>query len=207
MFILCLNPFIDFVLNWLSDNLRFPITRACADDFGSNLDQLCRNKIQASIFKLAQSVAGLDLTPCWCIIITTCITISDELIHAAKLWLMDNDPECYDFLISSSGKYWGWYIGMDSASLSFQDPIKKFVHRIHEVVAGSAPATIVILRYVRERSRCFPLYFDLHCHLWVPVSLDLISGQFTNYRASLLIACRESCVIVFHISLRLILLP
>ena len=60
LFILCISPFVN-VCNWLSDNPWFFITRFCADGFGSTLDQLCRIEIQASIFKLAQSVAGLHL--------------------------------------------------------------------------------------------------------------------------------------------------
>ena len=143
---MCINPFID-VFNWLSDNPGFSLTRVCADDFGSTLDQLCRIKTQASIFKLAQSVAGLHLKPCKCFIIITCISISDELISAVKAWLRDNVPEFQDFHISSSGKYLGWYLGRDSVQLSFQDPIKKLVHRVHEVVAGHAPAPTAILRY------------------------------------------------------------
>ena len=146
LFILCVNPFI-FVFNWMSDNPGFSITRVCADDFGSAMDQLYRIKTQASIFRLAQSTAGLHLKPCKCIIIITCISISDELISAVRAWLRDNVPEFQDFLISSSGKYLGWHLGRDSVELSFQDPIKKFVHRVHEIVAGNAPAPTAIVRY------------------------------------------------------------
>ena len=133
--------------NWLSDNPGFSITRICADDFGSTMDQLYRIKTQASIFKLAASVAGLHLKPSKCIIIISCIELSDNIVAAIRFWLADNVPDFKDFCICSSGKYLGWYLGVDSVAFSFGDPIKKIVHRIHEVVAANGPVTSAFLRY------------------------------------------------------------
>ena len=141
LFILCIDPFMD-LFNWLSDNPGFSLTRVCADDFGSTLDQLCRIKTQASIFRRARSVAGLH-----CIIVISCITISDELIFAVKNWLKEDVPDFQDLSISSSGKYLGWFLGRGSVVLSFQDPLKKFVHSVHGIVAGHAPAPTAIMRY------------------------------------------------------------
>ena len=83
LFLLCVNPFID-IINELSDNPGFSVTRVCADDFGSTLDQLYRIKCQASVFRLAASVAGLHLKPCKCVIIVSCIPISDATVTASK---------------------------------------------------------------------------------------------------------------------------
>ena len=146
LFLLCVNPFID-LFNWLSDNPGFSITRVCADDFGSTMDQLYRIKTQASIFKLAAGVAGLHLKPSKCIIIVSCIELSDDIVDAIRLWLSHNVPDFMDFCICSSGKYLGWHLGINSVALSFEDPMKKVVTRVHEVVAGHGPVTSAILRY------------------------------------------------------------
>ena len=143
--------------------LVFSLIKVCADDFGSALDQLCRIKTQASTSKLAQVTAGLHLDPCKCIINISCITISDELVTAVKNWLRDNAPELKNFLAASSGKYLGWCLGRDSAALSCQDPFKKFVHRVHEIVAGNAPATTAILRYHERAVPVLSYVFHFAC--------------------------------------------
>ena len=105
LLILCMSPSIDCV-NWLSDHPGFPITRVCADDFGSALDQLCRIETHASVVRLAQSVAGLHLKPCKCIINIPCITVSDGLVSAVKAWLRDNASD-FQFLIAHSANHFG----------------------------------------------------------------------------------------------------
>ena len=146
LFLLCVNPFIELFKD-ISDNPGFSITRVCADDFGSALECLERIRSQASIFKLAAAVAGLHLKPVKCVIIISCIELSDELVFAVKQWLAINVPDFKDFLIASSGKYLGWFLGVDAASISWQEPRLKFVDRVEGIVGAQAPATTSLLRY------------------------------------------------------------
>ena len=169
LFLLCVNPFID-IINELSDNPGFSVTRVCADDFGSAMDQLYRLKCQASIFRLAASVAGLHLKPCKCVIIVSCTPISDAIVNAIKAWLAHNVPDFKDFLISSSGKYLGWFLGVGSAKLSWQDPLQKFTDRVQEIVNANAPATTAILRF---NQRAVPVLSFVSQFSNPPVSADL----------------------------------
>ena len=93
------------------------------------------------------------------------MSISDEIIFAVKAWLRDNVPDFQDFLVSSSGKYLGWFLGMGAADLSSQGPIKKFVHRVHEIVAGNAPAPITVLRYNQRAVPVLSFVFQFACPL------------------------------------------
>ena len=41
----------------------------------------------------------------------------------------------------------GWHLGVDSVSLSYRDPLKKFISRVPKVTGGKAPAATSIIRY------------------------------------------------------------
>ena len=43
-----------------------------------------------------------------------------------------------DIIIAESGNVVGWYLGRQSATLSFAAPVKKYINRVHEIVVGSA---------------------------------------------------------------------
>ena len=87
------------------------------------------------------------MKPSKCVIIVSCVALTDSLSAAIKVWLAANVPEFKDFIIASSGKYLGWHLGLNCVALSFSDPLKKLDLRVHEVVAGNAPTTSAILRY------------------------------------------------------------
>jgi len=146
LFLLCINPIV-FLIQMLSDNPGFSITRVCADDFGSALRALNSLKTHASIFKLARDVAGLHLKPSKCVLIITCIKLDDITRFAIRNWLRENVPEFSEFLIQESGKYLGWHLGNNSRITSFKDPLVKYVNRVEEITGGKAPATTSLCRY------------------------------------------------------------
>ena len=146
LFLLCCNPFIDLVL-WLSDGPNLSVTRVCADDFGSALKNLLSLSIQAPIFDLASSCAGLFLKPSKCVLIITACNLTPFLIQCIRNWLSLNVPQFSDIIIADSGKFLGWHLGRHSATLSFAAPIKKFVNRVHEICLGNAPAAVSLIRY------------------------------------------------------------
>ena len=148
--LVCVNPIID-LFRPLSDNPGFSTTRVCADGFGSALKCLYRIKAQASIFKLAAAVAGLHLKPSKCVIVISCTETTEEIEAAVRLWLSNNVPEFDELIIASSGKYLGWYLGVDSVFESFQDPLRKLESRVREIVDGNAPATTSLLDLLRVR--------------------------------------------------------
>ena len=106
-----------------------------------------RIRCQASIFKLAESVAGLCLKPAKCVIIVSCVELSDELEAGIRLWLSQHVPEFEVFCIASSGKYLGFYLGVDSCFKSFQEPLEKLDLRVREIVAANAPVTSNIIKF------------------------------------------------------------
>ena len=99
------------MFKFISDGPGFSYTRVCADDFGSALAQLQRLKAQASIFAMAEKVAGLCLKPSKCVLIISCMELSEELVFAIRNWLVVNIPAFKDFKIQSSGKYLGLSLG------------------------------------------------------------------------------------------------
>jgi len=146
LFILCINPFVHlFVM--LSDNPGYSLTRVCADDFGSALKVLKTLKTHFSIFNVASQIAGLHLKPSKCVIIVSCCLLTEEVEFAIRSWLRLHVPAFKDFLIQQSGKYLGWNLGVNAVSISFKDPVNKFVHRIEEICSGKAPAATSICRY------------------------------------------------------------
>ena len=146
LFLLSVNPFIDLI-KWLSDGPGFSYTRICADDFGSALAQLRNLKAQASGFSLARRVAGLFLKPSKCVLILSCVKLTQEVEQAIRNWLSSNLPEFKDIKIQSSGKYLGWYLSVDATKASFKEPLSKVVQRVQEVTSGNAPAATSILRF------------------------------------------------------------
>ena len=188
LFLLCVNPFID-IINELSDNPGFSVTRVCADDFGSTLDQLYRIKCQASVFRLAASLAGLHLKPCECVIIVSCIPISDAIANAIKAWLADNVPDFEDFLIASSAKSLGWFLGVGSSKLSWQEPLQKVTGRVEEIVSANAPATTAILRFNR---RAVPVLSFVSQFSHPPVCADL--PKLDQWNVHKLLRIPSSCM-------------
>ena len=167
LFLLCINPILFLFMN-LSDNLGFSCTRVCADDFGSALQCLSRLKTQASIFRLAAACAGLILKLSKCVIIVSGVELTDELEAAIRLWLSINIPEFEEFIIASSGKYLGYYLGTDMTHCSFKAPLEKFEQRINEVVDGKAPATTSILRF---NQRAVPVLSYVSQFAFPPVNM------------------------------------
>jgi len=146
LFLLGVNPIVELFIN-LSDKQNLSVTRVCADDFGSSIKHLFALKRQASIFRIAIKACGLHLKPVKCILIFSCIEVNDDFILAVKMWLREHIPEFADFQISSAGKYLGWSLGVDSASISFRDPIAKYNKRVLEVADAKAPSTVAFLKY------------------------------------------------------------
>ena len=104
-------------------------------------------KTHASLLGLAKDVAGLHLKRIKCVIIVSCIPLSDELVTRIRNWLEANVPDFIEFKICTAGKYLGWTLGVSAISISFQEPLKKFTLRVEEVCAGNAPSTTSICRY------------------------------------------------------------
>ena len=104
-------------------------------------------KTQASIFRLAGTCAGLHLKPAKCVLIISACNLSEHLVASIRNWLIINLPAFKDIIIAESGQFLGWYLGRQSATLSFAAPVKKSVNRVHEIVMGSAPSTVSIIRY------------------------------------------------------------
>ena len=146
LFLLCCNPFIDLVLRFC-DGPKLSVTRICADDFGSALKSLLSLKYQAPIFRLAASCAGLHLKPSKCVLIITAVKLTCSLVQSIRNWLSINVPQFSNIIIAESGKFLGWHLGRQSATLSFPAPIKKFVNRVHEICLGKAPAAVSLIRY------------------------------------------------------------
>ena len=64
-------------------------------------------------------------------------------------------PRFAQFRIQESGKYLGWFLGLQSVELSFQEPRVKFVNRIEEICSGKAPAATCICRYNQRAASVF----------------------------------------------------
>jgi len=73
--------------------------------------------------------------------------VDKDFICAVRAWLRENIPEFADFLIQSAGKYLGWYLGRNSAALSFAEPIAKYNKRVLDIADAKAPSTVAFLKY------------------------------------------------------------
>ena len=163
LFLLCVNPFIDLVIK-NCDQPKLSVTRICADDFGSALRSLSVFKSQSKVVYLAARCAGLHLNPAKCVSIITACNLTEHLVSAIRAWLLVNIPEFADIIIANSGNFLGWHLGRQGALLSFAAPIKKFSNRVHEIVAGKAPAAPSIIRY-NQRA---PSVLSYVCQFAVP---------------------------------------
>ena len=76
LFLLGVNPIIHLFI-WLSDGPKLSVTRVCADDFGSALKTLSALKNQAAIFRAASGITGLHLKTSKCVLIISCVELSD----------------------------------------------------------------------------------------------------------------------------------
>ena len=134
------------------------------------LDRLCgvsrSLKCKLEFFYLAARCAGLHLKPAKCVLIITACNLTEHLVNSIRAWLSVNVPEFVDIIIANSGKFLGWHLGRQGAVLSFAAPIKKFSDRVHEIVAGKAPAAPAIIRY-NQRG---PSVFSYVCQFAEPPS-------------------------------------
>ena len=146
LFLLGVNPVVD-MFNLLSDGPKMSCTRVCADDFGSALRCLSALRTHASIFKLATRCTGLKLKSSKCVLVVTCVELSEVVVQAIRSWLRAEVPLLADIDIQSSGKYLGWFLGQGSVQLSFKEPLERFSKRLDELVGGVAPAPLAMNSY------------------------------------------------------------
>ena len=97
--------------------------------------------------------------PSKCVLIATVLKLSNWLTQSIMSWLSINVPQLVDSIISDSGKFLGWYLGRQAATLSFAAPIQKFVKRVHEICLGKAPAVVVMIRLLKG--------FCMFCHTFL----------------------------------------
>ena len=147
LFLLAINPIVDLFI-YLSDGIKLSATGVCADDFGSAFKALHVLRTQASIFKCASKVAGLELKGSKCVVFFTGVVVVDYAVRqAVKQWFRCNIPEFVDFEVANSGKYLGWHLGLDATPKSFAEPLRKYGERVSEICDGLAPVTVSLLRY------------------------------------------------------------
>ena len=101
-------------------------------------------------FPFAGEWLACFLKPSKCILILSCVKLTQEVEQAIRNWLSSNLPEFKDIKIQSSGKYLGWYLGVDATKASFKEPLLKVVQRVQEVTSGNAPAATSILRFNQQ---------------------------------------------------------
>jgi len=194
LFILCVNPFL-YLFIMLSDNPGFSKTRVCADDFGSSIYALRTLRTHYSIFNVAALVAGLHLKPSKCVIVISCVHLSSEVKQGIIDWLLIHVPGFAQFKIQESGKYLGWFLGLQSIELSFQEPRVKFVNRIEEICSGKAPAATCICRYNQRAASVFSYVAQFAPPLTASSSPTSRIGPFIGFCECLLTLCLESCLI------------
>ena len=171
LFLLALNPFVD-LLNWLSDGPGPSTTCICADDVGSVLRRLKHIKVQYSIFKLAQEVAGMVLKPSKCFLVVSCIELTPEIVAAIRSWLKDNIPQWQDFQIVDTGKYLGIWLGRNSPTKTYEAPVEKFKQRVLQVFEGKSPSLPAVLQF---NERVSPVFSYVSQVMLPPSSVDLES--------------------------------
>ena len=124
LFPLGIDPLVELFIN-VSDKQNLSVTRVCADDVGSSMKHFFALKRQAQFFGYASKACGLNVKPAKCVLISSCVELNDECVAAVNLWPRENILEFAEFQISSSGKYLGWTLGVDSAAISYHDPLAK----------------------------------------------------------------------------------
>ena len=105
-----------------------------------------------AVFRICSKGLWVALEACEVCLDFSCVELNDEFVAAVKLWLRENFPEFAGFQIAASGiaasgKYLGWTLGVDSAIISYHDPLAKFNKRVLEIADGKAPSTVAFLRY------------------------------------------------------------
>ena len=119
-----LDPFLAMLQEHVI-NKKLGILRACADDLGAALAQLRFLSTMAPTFQLAQSLAGLTLKPCKCIIIPL-LKFSDVLVYRFNDWLAVHLASWSEFSIRDAAKYLGFYLGPAANKYQWLNPLQKF---------------------------------------------------------------------------------
>ena len=88
-------------------------------------------RIQQSIFQLAAPVAGLHLKPAKCVLIVSCVDLTQDLIDAIRSWLINHVPAFQGIKNCDHGKYLGWFLGRRDVSLSFAAALLKLQENIY----------------------------------------------------------------------------
>ena len=91
--------------------------------FGTSLDPCC------CFFSEFRDVSGLSLIFSKCVIAP--LWLFDET--RVRTLLMDISGSLSSFVLSSSAKYLGVFLGPNSASLSWQAPLAKYLGRIRDL--------------------------------------------------------------------------
>lgn len=84
----------------------------------------------------------MHLKPAKCVLIFSCVELNDDFVAAVRLWLREDTPEYVEFQIVASGKYLGWALGVDSAIISYHDPLAKFNKWVLDIADGGAPSIV-----------------------------------------------------------------
>lgn len=126
---------------------RHTCIRACADHIGVATYKLSVLNLLYLIFKLAEIITGLRLTPSKRVLVPAGEILSEELSLRITGWLVLNIQEWQAFRIRLVGKYLGCWLGPESSLLCWQSPMKKWKDRAKAIAAAKAPPSISAMIY------------------------------------------------------------
>ena len=141
LFVFGMDPLV-IAFDRLVDSLGKGITRVCADDVGTSLNELQHLRVFYDLFAQIKVASGLTLKPSKCILIITCLKVCPKLSVSVQSWLKLNLPGWENFDIRNNGKYLGVWIGPTTEKIQWEKASKKYKFRCCEIAGVGASASI-----------------------------------------------------------------
>jgi len=154
LFVLAAHPFGQYLKRNL-DGKKRGLSRWCADDLGSTVNNSRGLATLARVFRAARALAGLLIKPAKCFAIPLGDPSSGDLHSRAREALVAADPEWTAFPIVDSLEYLGVLMGPGvTLEMQWSAPLKKYVDRVGDIARSRADAHAAVLLY---QERCIPV--------------------------------------------------
>ena len=153
LFVFIIDPLL-FLLRTHIENTGLGHVRACADDVGICINELCSLIPVQVIFENYRQLTGLTLKPAKSIIVLLAHLVSTHNKDCVHNWLTDNIPSWAGMDIVSHAKYLGFLLGPTSGRLQWKVAVKKFKERVAEINSMRLPLPLARGQY---SSRAVPV--------------------------------------------------
>ena len=105
------------------------------------------------MFEIFGSIAGLALNPKKCVIVLNSVEASPHNISIIRQWLSVHIPAWSEFGIANAAKYLGFVLGPRARMLQWEEPLRKFQHRVDQIARSGESAAVSFRQFSSKAVR------------------------------------------------------